>query len=92
MAAHEALPGWWSRPQPGSGHVAVDSADAAQLHSARYALNKGRVVPVAQYSRDALIDCGRQPASPTTNVLGAHCNFFAAQKQVDEVPRRISRC
>ena len=36
------------------GHVALGRPDAGQLHGRAYALNKSRMVPIAEYSRDCL--------------------------------------
>ena len=52
-----------------------------ELHCARYEMNKGRMVPLAEYSRDLLRDAARaRPASPTTSAARAPLQLFRTQK------------
>jgi D-amino-acid dehydrogenase len=47
-----------------------------------YEINKGRMVRLAEYSRDCLVRCAPTPASPTTSAAG-HAAAVPHQKQYD---------
>ena len=59
--------------------------------SARYAVNKARMVPIAEYSRDRLRELRARPASPMTSAARARCSSSATQSS-STASAATSRC
>ncbi len=67
----------------GKGHVDVAVPDAAQLHLGRYAINKARMVPLAEYSRDCLRALREQTGITYDERSQGTLQLFRTQSQVD---------
>ena len=72
-------------------HVGVAAPDAAQLHLGAYAINKARMVRLAEYSRDRCASCATRPASPTTSAPRARCSS-SARRSSSTASAATSRC
>ena len=59
--------------------------------SGRYAINKARMVPLAEYSRDCLRALREQTASPMTSAAAARFSF-SARRASSTAPAATSRC
>ena len=57
--------------------------DAAQLHRARYAVNKSRMIPIAEYSRDCLRDLRRDIGIQYDERSQGTLQLFRHQAQLD---------
>ncbi len=57
-----------------------------------YALNKSRMVPIAEYSRDCLKALRAGPASPTTSACRARCSCSAPRRNWTARPRTSRSC
>jgi len=58
--------------------------------SARYAVNKSRMIPIAEYSRDCLRACAARPAFTMTSASRARCKLFRYQAQLDHTADDIA--
>jgi D-amino-acid dehydrogenase len=58
---------------------------------ARYAINKGRMVRLAEYSRDCLRQLRADTGIPTTSACRARCSC-SAPRSSSTAPARTSRC
>ena len=65
------------------GDVGLAAQDAAQLHVGRYALNKARMVPLAEYSRDCLRELRQATGIAYDERSQGTLQLFRTQKQVD---------
>jgi D-amino-acid dehydrogenase len=68
----------------------MDVADAAQLHAERYAVNKGRMVRLAEYSRDCLQALRADTGIEYEGRTGGTLQLFRTQQQLDGAAKDIA--
>ena len=71
------------RPKMEKAMWIVAAPDAAQLHLGRYAINKARMVPLAEYSRDCLRALREQTGIAYDERSRGTLQLFRTQSQVD---------